>query len=608
MCGIAGYIGTDVLSKVSINNTLKVINHRGPDDSGFFSGKIDCKNIVLIHTRLSIIDLEKRSSQPFESDNSVLIFNGEIYNFVEIREELKKLGCSFKTRSDTEVLNKSLRYWGLKALDKFEGMWSFAWFDKLNNKVIISRDRFGEKPFYYFKDRNGFYFASEVKALKTLLPNKLVVNNNHLIRYLVNGYKSLYKTKENFFSGVTELNPGKCIIFENNSCMKEVSYWNRSVQINQSLKRDDCIEGTRNALINSVKIRLRSDVPLAFCLSGGVDSNAIVSIAKKILGYDVHGFTVGNKDTRYQESDIINNSVSELGLKHTVVSLNADNFINNLSDLINSHDAPVYTISYYTHWLLMNKIANDGYKVVFSGTGADELYTGYYDHHNFYLNEVKEDPELFNDSIFYWKKYISKIVRNPFLKNPNIFVDNPQFRDHIFLNSDIFSEYLKFDWKETFSEENYHHSILRSRMMNELFHEAVPVILHEDDLNAMQFSIENRSPFLDRRLYEFAYSIPTKYLINKGFGKSILRDSMNGIVPDKVLKSRRKVGFNSPIDNLINLKSSKTIERILDDGPIFNLVKKHRVEELLKGDKFENSASKFLFYFINARIFLEQNS
>jgi asparagine synthase (glutamine-hydrolysing) len=174
----------------------------------------------------------------------------------------------------------------------------------------------------------------------------------------------------------------------------------------------------------------------------------------------VHGFTISNTDARYEEESTVNQSVKELGIKHTSVKLEKQNFINNLKSLIKHHDAPVYTISYYIHWLLMQSIASEGYKVTISGTAADELFTGYYDHHNLYLYEISKNKALYKKSLDNWKKYQEKIVRNPYLKDPNLYFKNKNFRDHIFMNNDLFASFLKKEWKEPFVETNYADSLL----------------------------------------------------------------------------------------------------------------------------------------------------
>ena len=271
-----------------------------------------------------------------------------------------------------------------------------------------------------------------------------------------------------------------------------------------------------------------------------------------------------------------------------------------------SVDAPVYTISYYVHWLLQASIAEHGYKVAISGTAADELFSGYYDHHNAYLYEVSNDPSRFASALAEWREHVQPIVRNPFLGNPRAFIDNPSLRDHLYLDAPAFAAYLKTPWSEAFDEERYCEGLLRNRMLNELFHESVPQILHEDDLNAMYFSIENRSPFLDRHLFEFSGRIPTAHLVRDGRAKAVLRDAMRGIVPDEVLDNRRKVGFNAPILELLDADNPAERRALLGDSPIWDHVHRDRITGLLDKPELPNSESKFLFYFLNAKMFLEE--
>ena len=232
--------------------------------------------------------------------------------------------------------------------------------------------------------------------------------------------------------------------------------------------------------------------------------------------------------------------------------------------------------------------------------------SGYYDHHLAFLHDIQDSPTLYQRYLLDWEQYVKPLVRNPYLKDSSLFVHNPDFRNHIYLNSDEFAGYFHNDWKELFTETEYVEDLLRNRMLNELFHEAIPVILHEDDLNAMYFSIENRSPFLDRNLFEFCNQIPTKYLMRNGFQKAVLRDSMRGIVPNAILDNRKKVGFNAPILSFLDIHNSDTKSYLLDNSPIFDHIQRSQIERLIQKPELPNSESKFLFYFLCSKIFLEE--
>ena len=605
MCGIIGYIGKEKIDRSVIKSACDLISHRGPDDSGIFEDKLKKNYIYLGHQRLSIIDLNERSKQPFRYKDTVLVFNGEIYNYLEVKEELKTLGHKFLTSGDTEVLSHALNEWGRDAFEKLDGMWSFAYLNTVSGEVLLSRDRFGEKPLYIWKTKLGVYFASEVKSLFKLAGKNASINESQIFKYLVNGYKSLYKKKKTFFNEISELDSSTSILINKDLLIDEKRYWLPNYTQNLKLSYSDAVSITREKLILSVKQKIRSDVPLAFCMSGGIDSNCLISIAKKELGHDVHGFTIKSSDERYSEEDLVDNSLDYLNIKHTYVPTNKKDFIKNITNQIISHDSPVYTIAFYIHWQLMKAMSDKGYKVSISGTGADEIFTGYYDHHLFYLNEIRKDENLFSSSMNNWKKNISPIVRNPFLQDPECFIKSKKKNEHIYLNNEIFSDLLKNKWIEDFEHENFTNDGLRNRMINEMFIETVPVMLHEDDLNAMYYSIENRSPFLDRGLFEFGHTIPTRHLIKDGYTKSVLRDSMRGIVSDKVLNSFQKKGFNASLKELIDFEDKDIRAMLLDDSKIFDYIKKDKIEKLFKIKNLENSYSKFLFNFINAKIFLE---
>lgn len=609
MCGIAGYFGSRRLSSEAIEKTLHLMRRRGPNGQNFEEIKITGnKNCYFLHSRLSIIDLDTRANQPFHYNNKTLIYNGEIYNYIEIRDELQKLGHQFKTASDTEVLIHALDEWGIKKTHNIiEGMWAFALFDHQTQNLILSRDPFGEKPLYIYEPMPGeIYFGSEIKFLSSLSGKQFTPDINHITRFLVNGYKSLYKANTHFFEEITELSKSTYReINVNSNKSYSVKYWQPKVKSDPTLTFEDSVNKARELLIHSVKTRLRADIPIAFCMSGGVDSNSLISIAKRVFNYDVHGFTITNSDSRYEEQDMINAGVSELGISHSAYPVSSKNFIENMQQLVAYHDCPVITITYYLDWQLQQAIAKQGYNVSVTGTAADELFSGYFDHQLMYLFDIREDAALLEESVNNWQRDVAPIVRNPCLKQPTAFLNNPFSRNHAYLDSDKYATYLHNHWIEEFSEVYFREGLLQNRMMNEIFHETTPVILHEIDLNSMYHSVESRSPFLDRKLFEFCHSIPVRHLIRNGAAKAVLREAMRGIVPDKILNSKRKVGFNAPIMDLLDMNSPEIREYLLQDSPIWDVLRKDSIEELLKNSHLPNSDSKFIFSFLSSKIFLE---
>lgn len=608
MCGIAGHFGPLPVHRERAEACLALMRRRGPDAEGTYRHESGGHHVLLLHTRLSIIDLDERANQPLRDGTKVLSFNGEIYNYLELRRSMEQRGgARFRTTSDSEVLLRQLAGNGPEGLDQCEGMWALACYDESDGSLLLARDRFGEKPLYIYRDDTGTYFGSEVKFVAALLGRHLAVNEEQLRRYLVNGYKSLYKHGETFFAGVAEIAPGTASRLERGGGRVDQRFWRPLFGgTDTAMTYADAVAGARAALVRSLELRLRADVPIAFCLSGGIDSNALIAIAKRRFDYPVHGFTIVNTDARYDERELVRLSVAELGLRHTEIPVATRDFLPRLARLVAQHDAPVYTITYYAQWLLMEQVHAAGYKVSVSGTGADELFSGYYDHHNAYLRVMHDEPTLHAEALANWRRDIAPIVRNPYLRDPDYLVRRPEARDHIYLNADEFAGYLRQTWSEPFAEDPYCDDLLRNRMANELLHESVPPILHEDDLNAMYFSIENRSPFLDRGLFEWCQRIPTRHLIQGGRAKSVLRDAVRDFAPAAVLDNPRKVGFNAPIHDYLDTGDPEVRARLLDDSPIFDMVRRDRVESLLDRAGLPNSESKFLFYFISAKLFLEQ--
>ncbi|MBM3602063.1 MAG: asparagine synthase (glutamine-hydrolyzing) [Alphaproteobacteria bacterium] len=605
MCGIAGAIGAARPDRDRIERTLRLMSRRGPDGSRFHQERVGGQNVTLLFARLAIVDLDDRSMQPFIQDDIVLVTNGELYNYVELKSELEAKGQVFRTTSDTEVLLQAWRHWGEAAFDRMEGMWAFALIDRKRAKVVLSRDRFGEKPLYVWQQGDTLYFGSEIKFLAELSGRKPDVDAAQVKRYLVNGYKSLYKRPHTYYREVAELPAASYAIVDGSKPITPQPYWQLAYRP-RAMSMTEAIEGTRAALDEAVRIRLRADVPIAFCLSGGIDSTMLVGIAAKRYGQKLHTFSIIDSDERYHELDNIDATVEFLDCESFRVHTSTEGFFERLRALVGYHDAPVATITYYLHAFLSEAIHARGYRVAVSGTAADELFTGYYDHYSMWLAEMSGRSD-FSRLVEDWKGSYGAYVQNPVLKDPLAFVRNPAERGHIYLNADLFQQWLVHPFEEKFEETHFTDNLLRNRMLNELFHEATPVILKEDDLNSMYYSVENRSPYLDRRLAEFLYTVPAEHLIRDGYAKWLLRAAGEGIVVDRVRLDKRKRGFNASIDSLVDRTNNATRQRLLSDGPIFDIVRRDAIEAFLDGSMNDNSFSKFLFSFISAQQFLEHH-
>ena len=608
MCGIAGRLARQQFDSHRIPAIAADLFHRGPDGFSSKSETLHDLSVDLFFSRLAIIDLNERSMQPFEFDESSLIFNGEIFNYLEVKNLLISLGHTFRTNGDAEVLIHCLRRWGISGLDRLEGMWAFAWHDRRDNALWLSRDRFGEKPLYWYQSDSEFVFGSVPKVIFTILGKKLAINENQLLRFIVNGYKSLFKSGETFFDNLHSVDPGTWIKVDSALHIVHGRYWNLEDSQDEGMSFDDAVQGSRILLDQALKLRLNADVPIAFCLSSGIDSNSLAFLAKKLELVDVHAYTVRTRDARYDESALVKLLLKDSGFKHTFVDIQKQRDLSSFREMIKTRQAPISTITYFMQSKMLEQMHNDGFKVSISGTAADELFAGYYDHHNLYLAAVAGNKLLFQSSIASWKQNVEKFVRNPYLKDPYLFLRDPNFRDHIYLNSREFEQMLCTPWSEPFTERKLSKDILRNRMLNELLAEVTPVILQEDDFNAMSVSIENRSPFLNRDLVEFAFRIPTRHLIRAGLSKVVLREAITGVVPETVRTSFQKIGFNASISDIIDLHSAEVRDEILSCDGIWSLVSRPDVEKLLQKSELSNSESKFLFNVLNCMLLLDEST
>ena len=609
MCGIAGYFGKKDFSKKKIDNILDIMKSRGPNFQDHFRYKNKKGlNINLLSSRLSIIDLNTKSNQPFIIENFVMVYNGEIYNYIELRKKLEEKGIKFYTKSDTEVVLRYFIFYGEKCLDYFEGMWSLAIYNKKTNKIFLSRDRFGEKPFHILNTSDGFYFGSEINYIKSLYSEKIEINRNHLLNYLTLGYKSLYKYDENFYKYIKQI-PHSSYIYSNvGEDFKVKKYWKLNLQQNDEINIKDAIKTVKEKVIDSVGLRLRSDVPVALCLSGGIDSSVIAAVAVKIFNKDVKTFSIIDEDSRYSEKENILRNIKDLKCEHEFVQLKKDNNLDRLADLIKYRSAPVATISYYNHSLMLEKMNNQGFKVGLLGTAADEIFSGYYDHYLLHLHAIRNE-KFYKREKNNFLKYIQKYIRNDLLQDPEKYTKNKLSREHIFDESKILKTLFLLKNNTKFKEKKFSEDLFRNRMLNELFFETTPVILNEDDLNSMNYSIENRSPYLDKNLVEFVYSLPSSFLIKKGYSKYLLREAFKGVLNEEIRLDRKKVGFNSSIDSIFNTENKKIKNFIFDEkSEIYDMVDRRKLIELFKTKSKPNYLSKFLFNFINAKIFLDMEN
>ena len=606
MCGLAGARSIKTL-KINDKKILESIFHRGPDNQNFLKIKEKKNNLFFYFSRLAIQDLNKRSNQPYYFKNLILCYNGEIYNFKELKKFLQKDNIKFNTSSDTEVLIKLIFYKGLKfTLNKIEGMWAFSLYNKKTKKLILCRDRFGEKPLLYYKSKNSLFFGSELKVFKEFLKSDLIVDFDYVKKYLFCDYRYLNKQNKNFFKNIYKVPPGYYFEIDQKLKCKKINYFkflnnkNKKTSLSLAIKK---VETKISEIINNAVL---SDRPVGFCLSGGIDSTGLVSVAKKKIKKGIKCFTVYTDDKKYDEFDMVNQTVKKLKLKHKWIKINRNRTLDNIKSIIQHRNYPILTVTSYIQWLMLKEIKKHGIKVIISGNGSDEIFSGYYDHHLAYLNDIKENKKLYTISLNNWKKNIKPLIRNINFKD---YLNYSKGNQHlkIIKGVNVSQKFGKKKINFDFPEIKFTKSFLKNRMVNEMFYESVPVILQEEDTNAMQFSIENRSPYLNSDLYKFVINLNEKYFIKNGYAKYLLRQSLKKYSPRHILNNYEKIGFNISPDRLLNFRSKPVISIFQKNSQIYKIISKKKILKLLKNKEEISRNSNFLFKFLNAKIFIDAN-
>jgi asparagine synthase (glutamine-hydrolysing) len=608
MCGILAYISSKEINPKKISNVKNLMKCRGPDNQSYKRISFGKKNLHLFHSRLSIQDLHNRSNQPYIFKDYILIFNGEIYNFKELKKRLNK---KFQTSSDTEVILYYYSVYKEKCFEFFEGMWSIIIYDTKKNKIIVSRDRFGEKPLLFFKKNNEIILSSQISYINEILGTNQKFNSKKVNTFLHFGYKSLFKNDETFFNNIYYIEKSTIITIDKTLKVLKKKYWKlKTDKRTEKLSLKEHVLNTKKLLINAIDLRLVSDVPLSLNLSGGMDSGAICSIASKILGKKLETFSIIDSDNRYNESNLIKTTAKDCGVKNNLIKLNNNiNFLDILKKSTEHNHYPIFTITDLLHYYLSSFVKKRGFKVSLSGAGADEIYGGYYDHYLMVFKELnKSDPKKFKEYLDIWKKNIQPNLRNKFFTKYDLFFKDSNFRGYIFDNFTNNKKFCLQKMKYEFHEKKYFKSLLKNRMANELFHENVPIFMHREDLNSMQFSIENRTPFLDTNLIEYLFSVKGSHLLNQCQNKYLLRASLKGILNKDVLNQKMKYGFNASILSLFNFEDKEIKNFIDQDSEIYNFVDKSKIKNLIKNKNLlkENGNSKFLFTFLSLKTFMDR--
>ena len=356
----------------------------------------------------------------------------------------------------------------------------------------------------------------------------------------------------------------------------------------------------REIVIDTVQKTLRSDVPLAYSLSGGIDSSLIVSISRKILNNKVKTYSIIDKDPRYDESELIKKTSNKLKLNSKFVKINNQDHFQRLVDLTNYYKHPVPTINFLLQSYLAKELKKDGVKILLSGNGADELFSGYYHH---YINYFQNNENLDNKNLDLWEKKVKPHIRNNNFKDLNCIIDKKNLLSNYnyFLNTLGKKKILRIS-----DEKKFTNSKFKNRLLNEMYAETIPVITFAEDLNCMKESIENRNPFLNISLINFVSKIPENYFIQNGFTKFLLRDTFSDILPQEISENYKKNGFNFSFRTLFPLDDNRIIKFMEKRSPIYNYVNKKKILELYNKNFLNDEENKFAFSFLTTKIFLEQ--
>jgi len=591
MCGITGFFSyKNKIETKKYYEAHKKIAHRGPDDEGFvyknenntleqLSGDNtieELKNrehltikksssLILGHRRLSIIDLTSHGHQPFVFENLYLVYNGEIFNYVELREELIQNGYVFSTQSDTEVFLKAYHYWGVESFNKFNGMWAAAIYDKNQDNIVITRDRFGIKPLYYSILDDNLVFGSEIKFVSSFFDEKVI---NKKLVYAYVRYCYLEHTNETFIENLNSLEEGTYLIYKQNKVVKKRYYF---------IKKREKIN-IEKSIDQSIKLRIRSDVEVGALLSGGIDSSTLVCKIKNSGVSSFKTFTADFKEKKFSERHYVEEILEQTKYEGHFIEINSEDILKNMEKIVYIHETPVRSMSVFLQYKIFEFIKNNtNVRVTLSGQGADEIFSGYTNDYYYYLISLILDmriSEFLKEFSLIQKKL--NVSKGELLKRSII----TYFRDK-------FSKKDKHRiFKETFSEK-YKTSKFTNFFKNHLYRglsfSALKEYLRDEDKNSMYFSIESRLPYLDFNVVEEAFSLADDQYIKNAETKFTLREIAKESIPKSIIERKDKMGFISPQEvwqkNELKEDFDKVFLDIKENG-LFCFIDNNRVFEL----------------------------
>ncbi len=588
MCGIAGFyqFGEQPVSAPVLERMTSRLAHRGPDDYGHVifndrrqphawtleASPAAHAKVGLGNRRLKIIDLSPAGHQPMANADRTLwiTFNGEIYNYVELRAELKTLGHPFISQTDTEVILTAYAAWGLDCFRRFNGMWALAIYDARDGTLVLARDRWGVKPLYVYQDAEHLVFGSEIKALLACPAVPRRPNYCTLYNYAARHYRWVDGGRDTFFEGIANLPPAHYWKVIPDGRVREVRYWALDPERREVPALDaDVLVRFRELFEDAVRLRLRSDVPVGTMLSGGLDSSSVTVMAARLSAAPVTTFSARYDEQEFDEGPYIEATVRHVNADGRFIYPKPGELLDTLQAMLAVHDEPVCTVTWYAHWMVMKEVAGLGFPVLLNGHVGDELFAGYWDHYQYHFADLeRDDPQSFHAEFECWR---ANHERDPQeyarLKARLAAIERGEVREAdawadyaAALAPDFCARYgMAPERPDPFAGRGY----LTSRLFKELTYETVPATLRPEDRNSMAFSIETRSPFLDYRLAEFAFALPSRYKIRNGLGKWMIREGLRGILPEEVRTRKDKQGFNAPTVHWFRAESREGVREVL---------------------------------------------
>jgi asparagine synthase (glutamine-hydrolysing) len=547
MCGIAGFY--DIPADATLLGLFcRLMAHRGPDGSG----TLHDGPVGLAHTRLSVIDAAG-GSQPMASADGryVIVYNGEVYNYLELRDELRQLGHAFRTDSDTEVVLEAFAEWGDAAFDRFNGMWGLAVYDRDQCRLTLSRDHFGIKPLYFARVGPGLVFSSEIKPIIMSGHVERAPNDRVLYRYL--RYRVHDDGRETFFAGVERLMPGEMLTIDGSGCQVR-PYTNLRSELSELARLgrpydDDAQRQYLSELTRSVRQRLQSDVAVGTSLSGGLDSSTVAVLISRLMAADEEAArSVGARQNTFSaifpgsindEEKYVDAAAEACGdtLKVHKVTPTADEFKLDIADFVRTQEEPLISSGPYAQYQVM-RAAAEHVTVLLDGQGADETMAGYVPYYLVYLRSLKAGRRYLKlaSELACSLDVLLRLVRHRL-------VERLMGRKAVPIGKLLNAEFAQAFPDERLSVEA---SNLKERLLQDLFENSIPALLRYEDKNTSRFSLEGRVPFLDLDLLRLVFSLDDEAIIKGGWNKRILRDSLSEVLPKMIVKRRNKVGFTTP--------------------------------------------------------------